>query len=381
MAVVQKEIEGLFAELGALEPAELTEGEVADYARSAQQIRSLADAHCARAAGALEASRLWQADGARSPTAWLAWRCGIARGRASSAVVAARSLRRMPTVEAAVLAGQLTFEHVAALAAAQSVAPEAFAVDEARLVAAARGGPLARFQVALRYWRLAHAADDEESAARRRWEERHLHCSRSFEGAVVIDGLLDPVTGEIVARELERLERELFEEDLADARQRLGPDAPLDALRRTPAQRRADALRRMAERSAAKPPGATEPRVLLQVLAGHESVLRMCELSNGTVLTPGEVLPVLVAADVERVIFDGPSKVIDVGVRQRFFRGGTRTAVEVRDRRCTHPSCDVPAERCEIDHIVPWAQGGLTTQANGRCRCPYHHPRGRPPPG
>ena len=46
-----------------------------------------------------------------------------------------------------------------------------------------------------------------------------------------------------------------------------------------------------------------------------------------------------------------------MGVRRRFFRGALRRAIEVRDRRCTHPSgCDVPAERCDIDHIVPLAE-------------------------
>ncbi|MEO7429159.1 MAG: HNH endonuclease signature motif containing protein, partial [Acidimicrobiales bacterium] len=198
-------------------------------------------------------------------------------------------------------------------------------------------------------------------------------CSRTFEGMVVLDGLLDPITGEIVIRELERLERELFEADWAEARQRLGDAATLADLQRRPGQRRADALRLMAERSAAKPADATEPRVLLHVLAGHDSVERMCELSNGQVVTPGEVLPLLRYADVERVIFEGPSKVIDVGVRRRLFTGATRTAVEMRDRECAHPSCGVPAERCEIDHLEPYETGGLTTQANGRCRCPFHH--------
>jgi hypothetical protein len=47
---------------------------------------------------------------------------------------------------------------------------------------------------------------------------------------------------------------------------------------------------------------------------------------------------------------------------------GLRRAIEVRDRHCQHPSgCDVPAEECDIDHKVPYSEGGLTTQGNGRC--------------
>jgi hypothetical protein len=133
----------------------------------------------------------------------------------------------------------------------------------------------------------------------------------------------------------------------------------------------------MAERSAARHPAAVEPRVLLHVLAGTEAVERMCELSNGTVVTPGEVLPLLVRADVERVIFGSPSKVLDAGRRQRFFTGATRTAVQLRDLTCTHPTCQVPFERCDVDHIIEHVNGGPTTQDNGRCRCKHHHHRAR----
>lgn len=378
--VVQKEIEGAFAELATLSPTDLTGAEVADYVERSQRIRSLADAHCVRSAGVLDTSKAWSVDGAKSPTAWIAWRCHIARGRASAAVVGARALRQMPLTEAALLAGRITLEHVRRIADALAAAPEAFAEDEARLVRAAAEQRYDTFDRVVRYWTYHQAPDDEEGKARRRRDERGVSCSRSFEGMLVIDALLDPITGEIFARELERLERVLFEEDLAEARERVGPSASLQDLRRTPRQRRADAMRLMAERSAAKPADATEPRILLQVLAGHESVDRMCELSNRQVVTPGEILPVLHQAEVERIVFDGPSKVIDVGVRQRLFRGATRTAVQARDRECDHPTCDVPAERCEIDHIHPFAEGGLTVQDNGRCRCKYHHRRTPPAP-
>jgi hypothetical protein len=58
----------------------------------------------------------------------------------------------------------------------------------------------------------------------------------------------------------------------------------------------------------------------------------------------------------------------------RLFAGATRRAVEVRDLFCTHESCDVPYERCDIDHIERYEHGGPTVQANGRVRCPAHNP-------
>jgi len=99
----------------------------------------------------------------------------------------------------------------------------------------------------------------------------------------------------------------------------------------------------------------------------------ICQLANGTVVTPGSLLSYLDAAWLERVVFDGPRRVIDVGVRRRLFAGATRRAVEVRDRECFHDFCDLPAEDCQIDHVEPYAAGGLTTEENGRPACAFHN--------
>ena len=73
------------------------------------------------------------------------------------------------------------------------------------------------------------------------------------------------------------------------------------------------------------------------------------------------------------MVFDGPSRVVDVGAARRLFTGATRRAVEVRDQQCFHEMCDVPAEQCQIDHVEPWAAGGPTVTRNGRAACPHHN--------
>jgi hypothetical protein len=90
---------------------------------------------------------------------------------------------------------------------------------------------------------------------------------------------------------------------------------------------------------------------------------------TGTVLSPGSLVDFLDEAWVERVVFDGPSRVIDVGVTRRLFDGATRRAIQVRDRECFHDLCDEPAEHSQIDHIEPWSAGGATTTDNGRSAC------------
>jgi hypothetical protein len=50
-----------------------------------------------------------------------------------------------------------------------------------------------------------------------------------------------------------------------------------------------------------------------------------------------------------------------------------RKALNLRDRHCQHPGCEVPAHLCVPDHIIPWAAGGPTTLPNLRLLCEVHH--------
>jgi HNH endonuclease len=193
---------------------------------------------------------------------------------------------------------------------------------------------------------------------------------------------LDPISGSIVYCELERIERQFFEHDAAEAKERLGRTPRLDELDRTPAQRRADALVEMATRSRTAPADGIRPAPLFSVFVGYESLHgRMCELENGTVLSPTTLLPWMDSAYFERAIF-APGNRVEVSVRSRLFSGGTRRAIELRDRTCTHPYCSEAVERCQGDHIEPFAEGGETTQDNGRLLCGFHNRlrNQRPPP-
>ncbi|WRH24268.1 DUF222 domain-containing protein [Arthrobacter sp. JZ12] len=47
--------------------------------------------------------------------------------------------------------------------------------------------------------------------------------------------------------------------------------------------------------------------------------------------------------------------------------------VRVRDRTCRHPGCNRSAAGCEIDHTIPWHQGGYTRADNLAALCKRHH--------
>jgi hypothetical protein len=138
----------------------------------------------------------------------------------------------------------------------------------------------------------------------------------------------------------------------------------------------------MAVRSASTPADAQRPQPRFSVLVGFETLAgRISELEGGPVVTPGSLLDWMDRATFERIVFS-PGKRIECSVTSRFFTGATRRALEVRDLECCHEFCDLSADKCEMDHIVPYSEGGLTTQENGQVLCDYHNRLRyeRPPP-
>ena len=133
---------------------------------------------------------------------------------------------------------------------------------------------------------------------------------------VDVRALLDPLGGNIVMAELNRLMEQQRRHDKHDGTVR------------TAGQRRADALVEMATRSRSAQPGGLRPRPLITILTGEASFARICELADGTVVTPGQIVPLLSEADIERIVFDGPDRVISVS-RRRTFTGALRRAIEV----------------------------------------------------
>ena len=333
------------------------------------------------ATAAFEAGGQWRERGARSVAGWLAARCLEPKGLSGRRAQLGRDLRHLPVVEAAWLDGDIGSAQVALLAKARTaVTADAMARDEALLVDKAGDLRFDRFCRVLAYWSQCADPDGAELSAAEQREGRRLHLSKTLDGTWIGDAVLDPLSGEIVSNELGRIYEELWKADWAEARKRLGADARASDLGRTPAQRRHDALVEMAMRSGTAPADGRRPEPLYSVLVGYETFAgRICETGSGTVVTPGTLAAWLDTAYIERIVFGSPSRVVDVGVTTRFFTGALRRALEVRDRECFEDYCDVPASRCEADHIEPWATGGRTTERNGRMACGCHN-RGREKP-
>jgi len=363
-------VEGLLE----LDPDMLGDAELARAVVELHRQQARLAAAVTRVTAAVDARRVWADDGSRSCGAWLAHRCRLPIGQARGEPWLGRRLRTMPATAEAFAAGDIALRHAMVLASlAGGRTAEYFTRDEAILVDDARTMSWADFVRAIEYWRQHADPDGVERDAQHDQALRRVHLSPGLRGTGILDGLLTPLGYATVNAALRRIEQELFDADWAAARAQHGDAATACHLARTPAQRRHDALVELAKRSVTAPAGGKGPEPLISAFVGYETFKgRICQLAGGTVVSPGTVASLLDEALIERVVFDGPSRVIDLG-RARRFSGAVRRVLDVRDQHCTHHSCDQPAERCQGDHIQPWTAGGTTTVDNGQLRCGYHN--------
>jgi hypothetical protein len=331
------------------------------------------------AAAAYDASDAWGVAGAKTASAWLTRRCRLPRGIATRLFRRGRHLRQLPVVAEAFSEGEITAAHVDALvtllAANVDWTEDALVADQRILVSKAKRLRFDQFAKAVAYWYQLADRDGSEEVAEERRGRRRVSFNACSSGMYVGSVTLDPISGSIVAGELGRIEEEFFKADWARARAERGANPSVDDLWRTTEQRRADALVEMAARSAmVQADGVRRPPApLFSVLVDWPTLAgRVCELAEGIVVSPGELVPWLSRADLERAVMDASGRV-EVSATQRLFTGGTRRAIELRDRECVHAFCDVPGARCQADHMLPWSRGGLTTQANGRLLCGFHN--------
>jgi hypothetical protein len=120
------------------------------------------------------------------------------------------------------------------------------------------------------------------------------------------------------------------------------------------------------------------PNCSLMVRVDLDALLRgdvgpgeVCEIDN-----QGPI-PVAMARDLAndsflRLVFHRAGDIRAVSHLGRTINRRLRTALAHRDRCCVVPGCGVPFG-LEIDHIVPFAQGGPTELANLALLCHHHH--------
>src|SRR5262245_8865242 len=355
------ELEAAIATLSGVDVGGLDDVGLHDSVVALAGLRTRLEAiHCALIGG-WDTRRLWAADGSKAAGARLARETHLRRGDAERLVRRARRLPAMPAAAEAYTAGEIHGAHVDLIASCDRERRNAtFSDSEALLVNLCRTPYFGVAQRGIEYWKQCADRDAADRDANTIRDGRHLSASIGWRGELVIDGVLDPLGGEIVKTELDRICEALRLEDLRDG------------VTRTATQRRADALVEMAMRAATAPVDGLRPRPLLTVTIGIDPFNHLCQTAAGTVIAPGLLLPYLSDADIERIVYDPPARRFEASHRRR-FTGALRRVITVRDGHCQHPcGCDEPATRCDLEHIIPPGDG-ITCLCNRQLLCAHHN--------
>ncbi|CAO5149416.1 DUF222 domain-containing protein [Frankia sp. AiPs1] len=111
-------VESLLAGVVVPEVGDLPDVEVALLVVELRRLVDATDALWARALAEFDQRELWRVDGARSAVAWLRRECRLVHPTTATALVVARAARVLPASGAAFRAGDISFEHMRAIAPA-----------------------------------------------------------------------------------------------------------------------------------------------------------------------------------------------------------------------------------------------------------------------
>jgi hypothetical protein len=349
-----------------LDPETLSGSDAARVLDAFAEIERLASAGTLLAARRVESSNVWRRTGHRSAAAHVAEVTGTGLGPAISTLETARHLGSLPATDEAVRQGRLSGSQVKEIAGAAILQPEA----ERALVDAAGQQPLNVLK--LRCRRVRAAGQDQKSTYDAIRRSRYFRNWVEDNGAVRVDARFTPDEGArlvaAVAAETERL---------ASAARAAGVDEPRKALA-------ADALVALAGSGAtgdAATPGASGrdgPAATVHVRVDHAALLRghvapgeLCEIP-GVGPVPVEVARRLAVDSVLNVLVTDGVDVTAVAHTGRTIPIALRRALVERDPECVVPGCTV-RDGLEIDHTVPFAEGGPASLDNLARLCHWHH--------
>ena len=323
---------------------------------------------------------------------WLRHTCRMTPTQAATVLRHGVQLESVPGLRDASLAGEITIESNRAIAGLHHRYPSAFADHGAVLVDAATYLAPDELRRAIEYWSQQIAPLQAGGDISGRRAQRRLSVNQTFDGMWAVDGLLDPESGHV----METTVRAIADPQNLDAEDR-----------RTPAQRRADALTEacrfwLDHNDTAVTSSGVKPHITVTVAYEHlvrpvddpardpsEDLVQ--DPSNGRsagsidiergvrpqidgVAVDDETIRRLACdADIVRIVTKGDSEVLDVGRSTRTVPPAVRRALDHRDGGCTWHGCDAPAGWCDAHHIVHWADGGATSLDNLRLLCRRHH--------
>ncbi|BBY08191.1 hypothetical protein MNVI_35090 [Mycobacterium noviomagense] len=280
---------------------------------------------------------------------------------------------RLPKVGECLASGDINYPMFNTIANRTALITDekALAAVDAQIAARAPRWPsLSRSSLAMRVDAIV-ARHDPDAVRRTRKEvkDRYLDVSELQSGIAEVYGNVFASTGRALDRRLDELAATVCAADP-----------------RTRAQRRADALDALvagADRLActcgdpdcSQSRGARRPHTtVIHVVAQHDTVA-------GTGATPGYMagadglIPAEVVAELAKSARLCPVvHPLDAPPEPGYVASAKLAEfVRCRDLTCRAPGCSQPAVYCDIDHTIPYADGGATHPSNLKALCRKHH--------
>ncbi len=390
-------LRSLSSVISELDPARLTGTDATGLYELLVSFDRLSNAGKTLLAPRIDDSGIWKAEGHRNAAVMLASLEGVATGQAMSTLSNGVRLTRLPGTEAALRTGVLSGPKLTELTAAGVLSPE----REEELLEGAAQAPLKVIRDRCSRSRATAARSDPLASIRRIHAARHFTSWTDAEGAFCYQGKDTLDRGALILSRLQavatRLDKERRSKGVedpipgratrADAFYALltarHPDSaePLvahveegtDRMDDTDGDPRPD--RPGAEGSSlidAPPESSVVVRVDLgALLRGRTVGNECCEIDN---LGP---IPVRMARDLANdsflaIVFHEAGDIRAVSHVGRTINKTLRTALVHRDTTCVVPGCGT-SYGLEVDHIVPFAEGGPTSLDNLALLCHHHH--------
>ena len=379
------------AALSDVDPSQLDAAELRAWLERVEALRRTVEAAAVAAAGVIDRSNPFRTQGFFSAKTAVKHMCKLSGPEAHRRVQTARLHHALPdwaTAEADGAVGVAQCELMARITANPRIPTTLLDRDTPSLLDDAISQPFDEFERRARRWEALADPDGDRDRHQRLHANRNVTIRPRPDGGWTLTGNLAELAGaefnEIFSWFLEAE----WQSDWAEARARLGEAATTGDLVRTQAQRSADALLAMARAAASTPPGSQTPRPTLDVLIDQESFeahLRgeavdprryrdvVVRTQTGRRLHPDDAINTALIGHIRRVVYDGSNTIIDLGRRQRLFRGSSRDAVMLLLTTCIWIGCDRPIAWCDADHSLGWKAHGATVPRNGGGLCHGHH--------
>jgi hypothetical protein len=369
----------------------LSKDAVSTFAIGTERLRRQVDAVGVNVAGHVDRTNPFRRDGTLSVRAWLKHRLQLSGVEAHRRIQVARMQALLPlwaNGAAAGMVGVAQSEVMAQVAANPRLEPEVLRRGAWELFRDAIDLPFKDFEANARKWeKLADPVGAAEQSERNR-VNRDAEIKPQRDGSWHLTASFDDIGGAEFADIFGHYVQAEWDADWAEATARVGDKANMFDLRRTQSQRRADALLAMARAAAAAPPWSKRPLPAVSILiddATFEAVLKgehidplkyrdvVSRTQSGHELHAVDVVNAALWGEIRRAVYDAASVVIDLGRKQRLFKGSSREAVMLLATVCAWVGCDAKAEWCQADHSIGWKAHGCTVPRNGGPLCCRHN--------